>query len=102
VGTLCHPRPHERPGRAYGVLGGVLLCELSSFVVAVRAARSDKREATFLEYLREARDPTVVTVILEDSAALVGIEAELGPVTSDALIVIEPMRAGQRAVGRAA
>jgi cation diffusion facilitator family transporter len=214
VGTLRHPRPHERPGWAYGVLAGALLFELSSFVVAVRAARSEKREATFLEYLREARDPTVVTVILEDSAALVSIliagagvslthltgdpvwdaaasgtiglllitvavflgienhslligeaapprvvraiqrlvvdddavvqlldlrtmhlgpdailvvlglkfrddlcipaveaavdrlqqsiQAELGPVTSDALIVIEPMRTGQRAVGRAA
>jgi cation diffusion facilitator family transporter len=59
----------------YPVLGVAALMEGSSFVVAVRSVRRHIRRhrRSFSSYLRDPDDPTVNSVALEDSAALVGL-----------------------------
>ncbi|MEJ8281702.1 cation diffusion facilitator family transporter [Pseudonocardia spirodelae] len=60
---------------AYAVLGLSFLLEGTSWVQAVRQVRSEARAegVTVRQWLRTTDDPTVVSVLYEDSAALVGL-----------------------------
>ena len=58
---------------AYGVLAGALLFESMSLTVALRALFRAKGRQSLLASLHESRDPTLPTVVLEDSAALLSI-----------------------------
>jgi cation diffusion facilitator family transporter len=60
---------------AYVVLAVAFLAEGTSFVRALRQARSEAREAAVptLEHIRRSRDPSMKMVLFEDSAALVGV-----------------------------
>ncbi len=74
VRKILHPGAHTVSlGLTFGVLGAGFVFELASFVVAYRSLRHEKGEATFREYWRDTRDPTLPTVLLEDSAALVSL-----------------------------
>ena len=67
---------------AFLVLGLSFLMEGTSWVRAVRQIRreqADERQR-FLEYLRVTDDPTVKTVFLEDTAALIGLLLAFGGV----------------------
>ncbi|HVG32705.1 MAG TPA: cation diffusion facilitator family transporter [Pyrinomonadaceae bacterium] len=71
-------RHHEEPTNlkwAYIILGVSFLLEAASIGVAIwQEVREAHHEGmTFTEYLRESKDPTVKTVLFEDSAALLGI-----------------------------
>jgi cation diffusion facilitator family transporter len=71
-------RHHEQPENlkwAYIILGVSFLLESASICLAIwQEVREAHHEGmTFMEYLRESKDPTVKTVLFEDSAALVGI-----------------------------
>ncbi|MFB9906821.1 cation diffusion facilitator family transporter [Allokutzneria oryzae] len=59
----------------YLVLGLAFAMELVSWSQAVRQVRKDAKEddRSFGEYLRISDDPTVKTVFLEDTAALIGL-----------------------------
>ncbi|MCP3799269.1 cation diffusion facilitator family transporter [Allokutzneria sp. A3M-2-11 16] len=59
----------------YLVLGLAFAMELVSWTQAVRQVRRDaaEDERSFTEYLRVSDDPTVKTVFLEDTAALIGL-----------------------------
>jgi cation diffusion facilitator family transporter len=63
---------------AYGVLAAAFVFETMSFVVALRSLVRAKADRPWHEYLRETRDPTLATVVLEDSAALVSIVIAAG------------------------
>ncbi len=60
---------------AYAVLVVAALAEGTSWFRAYRQTQSQAREQEmgFREFVRESKDPTVKTVLLEDSGALVGI-----------------------------
>jgi len=60
---------------AYVVLVVAALAEGTSWLRAYRQTRAQAREQGmgFREFVRESKDPTVKTVLLEDSGALVGI-----------------------------
>ncbi|MFL5796917.1 MAG: cation diffusion facilitator family transporter [Actinomycetota bacterium] len=60
---------------AYAVLVVAALAEATSWLRAYRQTRSQAREQGmgFREFVRESKDPTVKTVLLEDSGALAGI-----------------------------
>ncbi|MEO6081549.1 MAG: cation diffusion facilitator family transporter [Umezawaea sp.] len=64
-----------RPLVGYIVLGLAFAMESVSWAQAVRQVRRESKEQqrSILEYLRLSDDPTVKTVFLEDSAALVGL-----------------------------
>lgn len=66
---------------AFVVLGGSIVLELFSFVVALREFRKDAAGRTLAQAVAEARDPTVITVLFEDTAALTGLVIALLGVT---------------------
>ena len=76
-GRLLEPRPLENAIWSYSVLGIALGLELVSWVVAYRALRSRAGTTSTWRIIRESKDPTVFTVLLEDSAALVGLAIAL-------------------------
>lgn len=61
------------PTAAYIVLGISLLVEGASFTVAVREFLPAKGELSAWQYIMEAKDPSLYTVVLEDSAAMLGL-----------------------------
>ena len=73
VRTFLHPHPHESFAWAWGVLVGSLVFESLSISVALRALLRDKGNEPLRDYLRDVRDPTVLTVVCEDAAALASI-----------------------------
>jgi zinc transporter 9 len=73
VDLLLHPHEVGSVGLALGVLALSLVGESWSWWVAVQAVRKSARETPFFQYLRLGSDPMGVAVLLEDSAALLGI-----------------------------
>ncbi len=75
VSKLSHPHPPEKVGWAYAILGASFVIELGSIGLAIYQEVNEARHEgmSFMEYLRESKDPTAKTVLFEDTAALVGI-----------------------------
>jgi cation diffusion facilitator family transporter len=68
-------RPAENaasPG-AFFVLAGAFVFEAMSLGVALHSAHAERQGRPLLRFIRETRDPTLPTVLLEDSAALLSI-----------------------------
>lgn len=72
---LSHPHPPERLNWAYWVLAISFVLEAASISLAVyqEIKEAHHEGLSFLEYLRQSKDPTAKTVLFEDSAALLGI-----------------------------
>ncbi|MGH9914267.1 MAG: cation diffusion facilitator family transporter, partial [Pyrinomonadaceae bacterium] len=70
-----HPHEPEHLAWAYWTLSISLVIESASIVVAIYQEVNEARHEgmSFTEYLRESRDPTAKTVLLEDAAAILGI-----------------------------
>jgi cation diffusion facilitator family transporter len=73
IAHLRHPEPIRDPTWNYIVLGVAALVDGTSFVVGVRTFRATMRGRTFRETVRASRDPTVFTVVMEDTADLAGL-----------------------------
>jgi cation diffusion facilitator family transporter len=73
--ALARGESSSSPAVALGVLGLALVAEGTSLARAVRQARSGARRSrdSLGRYVRELRDPAPRIVILEDSAAVVGV-----------------------------
>ena len=69
------------PTWAFVALAVSIVLEGYSFTVAMKEFRSLARGRTIRQTLREARDPTVLTVLFEDLAALFGLVVALGGLT---------------------
>ncbi len=90
------------PRWAYFVLGASILLESWSFTVAMREFRHLRRGRGVRATLTEARDPTVLTVLFEDLAALFGLAvAAVGVVVSHATGRVEWDGAASVVVGLA-
>jgi cation diffusion facilitator family transporter len=72
---LAHPHPPDNVRLAYWILGISFVLEAGSICLALyqEVKEAHHEGLTFLDYLRESKDPTAKTVIYEDTAALVGI-----------------------------
>ncbi|WP_062013025.1 cation diffusion facilitator family transporter [Aureimonas sp. AU4] len=77
IAKIRSPHPVEDAWVNYVVLGLGILFEGSVWIVALRAFRSEKGERGWIEAVRASKDPTVFTVLFEDSAALLGLLAAL-------------------------
>jgi cation diffusion facilitator family transporter len=80
--------PHGEPGGyawAYGILAGALVFESISLTVALRSLLKVKGSRSIVDYLRDNRDPTLPTVVLEDSAALASIGLAAGGIAATQL-----------------
>src|SRR3982751_6337292 len=73
VNHIQHPHPVEHPLVIYIVLGLSLLFEGASWLVAVRGFRPSVGREGYLAAIRESKDPPQFVVLLEDTAALIGI-----------------------------
>ncbi|MEZ4336032.1 MAG: cation diffusion facilitator family transporter [Sandaracinaceae bacterium] len=71
--------PHEGGSHLwdYAVLSTAILFEGFSFVVAMREFRKMKGRRKTLDVILESKDPTIPVVLLEDSAAMIGLVVAL-------------------------
>jgi len=60
---------------SFAILGGSFILEFSSLLIAFKESRmnADKHNLPLLQYIREAGDPSTNVVLLEDSAAVLGV-----------------------------
>jgi len=72
---LLDARPMDDAGWSYAILGAAAVFEGASLAVAVRQFKKSIGDAPFWESLRTSKDPTLYTVMAEDSAALAGLAA---------------------------
>jgi len=80
------PHPVESAWINYLVLTLGLVFEGGVWWVALRAFRKEKGSGSWIEAIRASKDPTIFTVLFEDSAALLGLlTAMLGIFLSQAL-----------------
>jgi cation diffusion facilitator family transporter len=71
---LQHPSKLEDPVAGYIVLGVAFLAEGTSWTIALRELlREDTGGRGILQAFRASKDPSVYTVVAEDSAALLGV-----------------------------
>src|SRR5690606_18225882 len=73
VTHVLHPEPATNILANYIVLGLAVLFEGYSWSVALKEFRGTKGNLGYLQAVRESKDPTVFTVLFEDSAALLGL-----------------------------
>ena len=83
---LLDPKPMEGAGWSYAILGGAAVFEGTSLAIAVRQFKRSIGDAPFWRSLRTSKDPTLYTVMAEESAALAGLAAAaIGVFGSDSL-----------------
>ncbi len=84
---VLHPETLESPLPNYVVLAVAVLSEGTSWTLALRKLRRNKRESQgVVEAVHRSKDPTTFVVLMEDSAALAGIAvAALGVFLSNRL-----------------
>ena len=73
VDQIRHPEPINPAAVVYVVLGLSLLFEGSSWVIARRGFRPYVGEQGYLAAIERSKDPPQFVVLVEDSAALIGI-----------------------------
>ncbi|KDR19826.1 Zinc transporter 9 [Zootermopsis nevadensis] len=75
VTGLLSPMPTESFYWAFFILGGSLVSEGATLLVAVNSIRKGARQnkMTFTEYVLRGQDPSVNVVLMEDLAAVIGV-----------------------------
>ncbi|MDP3897292.1 MAG: cation diffusion facilitator family transporter [Mesorhizobium sp.] len=95
---MMHPEPATNLRVVYIVLGLSLLFESYSWSVALREFRLNKGTLGYVAAIRKSKDPSVFTVLFEDTAALLGLLiAFLGVLAADLLDM--PILDGAASVG---
>ncbi|MEM7304358.1 MAG: cation diffusion facilitator family transporter, partial [Pseudomonadota bacterium] len=77
VQHILHPEEITSPYLNYIVLGIAIVIEASVFIVAVREFNSYRGSQGFLEAIHKGKDPAMFVVLLEDSAAILGLLAAM-------------------------
>ncbi len=78
IQSLFHPHQPEGFGWSVGVLAVSFILEFSVLVLAIRTVHRDAQGRPFFAFLRREADPTAVAVVMEDSAACLGVVIALG------------------------
>ena len=73
VEKILHAEPARYVVVNYIILGASIVFEAGSWFVAFREFRHQRGRLGWLEAVRRSKDPTVFTVLFEDSAALIGL-----------------------------
>ena len=68
-----HPEPLGDPRWNYGVLAFAVIFEGYSWNVALQEFLATKNEGSLWDAVRASKDPTIFTILFEDTAALVGL-----------------------------
>jgi cation diffusion facilitator family transporter len=83
---IMAPEPVLNAKVNYAVLGLSFLFEGSSWLVALREFRQQKGRQGWFEAVRRSKDPSVYTVLFEDSAALLGLVVAFAGILSAELL----------------
>lgn len=75
VSKILEPHPVSSFLVNYIVLGLAVAFETAAWVVAFRAFNKSRGRTPFFEAVRSSKDPTIFTVLFEDTAALLGLFA---------------------------
>jgi cation diffusion facilitator family transporter len=73
VSHILKPEPAGHLVTNLVVLGVAMLFEGTTWVISLREFRRNKGDMGYFEAFRKSKDPSTFTVLLEDSAALVGL-----------------------------
>jgi cation diffusion facilitator family transporter len=73
IHRVQNPRPVTNPGINYAVLAFAMVFEGSAWWVAYRAFNTTRGKRSLIAAVRESKDPTIFTVLLEDTAAMLGL-----------------------------
>jgi cation diffusion facilitator family transporter len=73
VRTFLNPETHVSYRLNYAVLAGAFVFESASLAIGLRSFVLEMGSKPLRNYLRDLRDPTVLVVVLEDTAALISI-----------------------------
>jgi cation diffusion facilitator family transporter len=85
VHRIMHPGRVESPAVAFGVLGVAIVLEGFSIRTAIRESNVSRGTASWRAFIQHAKAPELPAVLLEDSAALIGLVLALGGVTATEL-----------------
>ncbi|MDE0279928.1 MAG: cation diffusion facilitator family transporter [Gammaproteobacteria bacterium] len=77
VSKLQNPHTIQKPLVNYIVLGFAMLFEGAAWWVALHEFRKTKGALSYIKAIQRSKDPTVFTVLFEDSAAMLGLCAAL-------------------------
>nr|TFG54863.1 MAG: cation transporter [Hyphomicrobiales bacterium] len=72
---LADPSPISNFAVNYAVLAGAMIFEGSAWLIAYREFNQLRGQRGFWEEVRHSKDPTIFTVLFEDSAAMLGLVA---------------------------
>ncbi|MBV9826356.1 MAG: cation transporter [Alphaproteobacteria bacterium] len=81
IEKMLRPTPATHVVVNYIVLGTSLVFESCSWLVASREFRQQRGRRGWLEAVRRSKDPTVFTVLFEDTAALIGLVIALAGIS---------------------
>jgi cation diffusion facilitator family transporter len=73
VSKLSSPHPVENIHVNYIVLSVAMIFEAGAWWVAFKEFRLSKGDQGYIEAVRRSKDPTIFTVLFEDSAAMLGL-----------------------------
>ena len=73
INHIQDPEPLTDPRWNYAVLGLAVIFEGYSWNVALQQFLADKNEDSFWTAIRASKDPTIFTILFEDTAALIGL-----------------------------
>ncbi len=73
IQKVLHPHPVSDPTINFVVLGAALVFEGWAWWVALKEFRSTKGKRGWMQAVSDSKDPTVFTVLFEDSAAMLGL-----------------------------
>jgi len=73
VNHVMEPEPLTDPFWSYAVLGFAVIFEGYSWNVALQEFLATKEEDSFWDAIRASKDPTIFTILFEDTAALIGL-----------------------------
>ena len=73
VAKIRHPSPLSDVWVNYVVLGAAMAIEGTTLMIGLREFKRSKGRRGWFEALQHSKDPSIFTVVLEDSAALLGL-----------------------------
>lgn len=73
VQKVIHPHPVTDPYIAYIVLSLAMVFEAVAWWIAYKEFNKVRGKRSFLKAVRDSKDPTVFTVLFEDTAAMLGL-----------------------------
>lgn len=82
IDKLRNPHQLESVGIAIGILLGAIALETFSFRTALREANPLRQGATWWQFIRDAKTAELPVVLMEDSAALVGLVIALAAIVT--------------------